>query len=485
MPTLSRKILKSFSQIFSGEGIRFICSVASGYFFALFLGPSSYGIWQTASVFLSYGTFTSLGIPFVMRRDFITLRAEGRIKDAEKLAHVSITFGFIVQPIVALVFIIISLVSKSEFAFRMSILLVGLLYLSQIVSSTGQILHRGFNDYKTVGIGGIIYGIGTLFIVPLVYFYGFYALLISYFILSIINSIYFYRKRPISYKWVWDFPVLKKMIFSGFPLFLVSLISILFTSVDRLLIAGLIDFKNVGLYSLSTFLAQPITLLLSSFSIVIFTQLNERYGASKEPHVIEKHTYIPQKLFSHILPPVIGFAIIALPTLTNVLLPQYTGGIAAAQINIFAILFLKLAGFSSSGLFVLDKQKFTAISFFIAGSLKTIGSYLALKAGYGIESVALFSLIAYFIYNSMMLYHINRSLGNGIKIFLNRLHESLICPVTVLIFCMIYLHYQENVYFSMGVSNLWIQMIIGLVMITLVSSGFLWNAYKMVKKLLV
>ena len=93
--------------------------------------------------------------------------------------------------------------------------------------------------------------------------------------------------------------------------------------------------------------------MLSSFSIVIFTQLNERYGKSKESHVVEKQTYIPQKLFSYILPPVIGMGIVALPVLTDLFLPQYREGIAAAQINIFAILFLQLAGFSSSGLFIL------------------------------------------------------------------------------------------------------------------------------------
>ena len=484
MQSLPQKILKSFSQIFTGQGISFVSSIFSGYFFALFLGPAAYGVWQTARVFLTYGSFTSLGIPFVMRRDFITLRAEGKTEEANKLAHVSMSYSFLVHPLFSLVFIGIAIFSDASMAFRASLVLVGLIYIVGLPEGIGQILNRGINDYKTIGHNAIIYGVGTLILVPFVYWYGFYALLAGYFVITIIKSWHFFLKRPVTYKYVWDFPVLKRMIVIGFPLFLVTLTSVLFISIDRLLIAGLLDFENVGFYSLSTFIAQPITLLLSSFGIVIFTQLNERYGKSKEPHVIEKQTYFPQKVFSYILPPLIGMGIVALPVLANLLLPKYATGIMAAQINIFAILFLKLAEFSSNGLFILNKQKYTAISFFIAGSFKTIGSYWALKAGYGIESVALFSLIAYFLYNTMMLYYINRCLGYSISKFFGRLHESLFCPLTILIVSVVYLRYNIHIFEFFSITNEWIQMLIGILLMCLVSSGFLIKAYFDVKSLL-
>jgi O-antigen/teichoic acid export membrane protein len=476
MPSLSKKIFKSFLQTFTGSGIGFITSLVSGYFFALILGPAIYGIWQTAKVFLSYGSFTSLGIPFAMRRDFITLRAEGKTEESEKLAHVAITYNLIINPIIAVVFIAIAVFTKSETAFKLSLLLVGLMYITDLFSGLGQILNKGVNDYKTIGNGNIIYGIGTLLIIPFVFYFGYNALLVGYLAVSIIKSYYFYTKRPINYKWVWDFPVLKKMIFVGFPLFLVTLTSTLFISIDRVLIAGLIDFKNVGFYSLSTFLAQPITLFLSSFSVVIFTQLNEKYGKSKEAHIIEKQTYIPQKLFSYILPPIIGMGVVVLPMLTELFLPQYKQGITAAQISIFAILFLHLAGFSSNGLFILDKHLFTALSFFIAGCIKTTGSYFALKAGYGIESVALFSLLAYFFYNSLMLYFINKSLGNSISTFFKRLHENLLCPLTILVFCFLYVQNYNAIFQFFAIENPWLQMLLGLLLVCIISGGFIYKA---------
>jgi len=482
--SFKKGIIQSFLQNFTGEGLNAVSSILSGYFFALFLGPAVYGIWQTARVFLGYSTFTSLGIPFVMRRDFIALRAEGNIEEANKMAHVSMSYNFIINPIIALIIIAIAIISKSEIAFKASLVLVGLMYVTELFSGIGNIIHKGFNDYKTLAQGQVINSIGLLLLIPIVYYNGYYSLLIGYLFLSIIKSVFFYVKRPLEYKWAWDLPLLKKMIFTAFPIFLVTITATLFTSIDRLLIASLLDFKNVGLYSLSSFIAQPITLLVSSFSIVLFTHLNQRYGKSKEPDVINKHVYIPQKFFSRLLPPIIGVGVIIIPFFTEIFLPKYTGGIMAAQINVFAILFIKLAGFSSNGLFVLDKQKYTALSFFIAGCIKTTGSFFALKVGFGIESVAVFTLIAYFSFNTMQLYHINKSLNNGIKTFYKKLASGIICPFTILVFCILYVTFQKHLFNYLNINDNFIQMMIGVSLVLILSTRFLYITYTDLKTFL-
>jgi O-antigen/teichoic acid export membrane protein len=474
-----KKIFKSFLQNLTGSGINTISSILSGYFFALFLGPAIYGVWQTARVFTSYGTFTSLGIPFVMRRDFITLRSEGKTEQADRMARVAMSYNFLINPVIAVAFILIAINSSGGIAFKISLILVGVLYITDLFSGIGNIIHKGFNDYKTLAIGDIINGIGTLIIIPFVYFYGYYALLIGVLILSIFKSIYFFLKRPIKYNWLWDYPLLKKMILTAFPIFLLTIISTLFGTIDRLIIAGMLNFENVGLYSLSTFIAQPITLLLSSFSVVLFTHLNQQYGNSKENHVVRKHVELPQQFFSNILPPLIGMGIIALPLLTEVFLPKYSDGIVAAQINIFAILFIKIASFSANGLFVLDKQKYSALAFIIAGIIKTVGSFLGIKLGYGIESVALSSVIAYFFYNAIMLYFVNLHMGNSSKSFILTLLQNLVSPITILFYCLIYVNYHQNIFGMTGISNEWLQLFVGEFLLLIFGSYFIIKGYNL------
>jgi O-antigen/teichoic acid export membrane protein len=476
-----KKLIRSFLQMFSGTGIKTVASIFSGYFFALFLGPAVYGVWQTARVFLSYSTFLSLGIPFVMRRDFIFLRAEGKNKEAETLAQVSMTYSFIVNPLAAVLIICIALITATTTMFKISLVVVGLLYITQLITGIGNILHKGYNDYKTLAIGDIIYGAGLLLIIPIVYFKGYYALLVGYLTLSIIQSAYFFIMRPLPYKWNWNFPLLKKMIFTAFPIFLVTITSTVFASVDRLLIAGMLDFENVGLYSLSSFIAQPVTLLVSSFSIVLFTQLNERYGNSKEPHVISKHVHIPQRFFSNLLPPLMGVGIVCLPVLTQLLLPRYEGGVLAAQINIYAILFIKLAGFSSNALFVLNKQKFTALSFFIAGAIKIAGSYYLIKGGFGIVGVAASTLVAYFIYNALMLFFIQRSTGTSFYEFIMNLVSTAFPAMAIMVVSGLYLLFGDLIIGNLGMHGIWQQTFLGIFIVSIVGLPFLYNAYSMTK----
>jgi len=484
MPPFARKVFKSFTQSFAGSGINFISSLISGYFYALFLGPAVYGIWQTARVFLSYSTFTSLGIPFTMRRDFITLRSEGKIAEAEKLAHVTVTYSFIINPLAGLIFILIAVFSNSQIALRISFLVVGIMYITELFTGIGNILHKGINDYKTIALGDTIYGAGLLLLIPFVYYFGYYALLTGYVAISVIRALFFFVRRPVKYKWDLDLNVLKRLVFSAFPLFLVTIISTVFTSIDRLLIAGLLNFENVGFYSLSSFLSQPLTLALNSLSVVIFTHLNEKYGSRKDSMVIEKQTYIPQKLFSNLMAPVIGMGIVVLPQLTQLFLPKYTEGVIAAQINIFAILFFRLAGFSSGGLFILDKHRFTALSFFLAGILKTTGSYWALKAGYGIEAVALFTLLAYLFYYVIMLYYVNRSLGNNFTLFISRLRESLICPLIILAASASYIKFSPAIFEFLNTEKPWQQIFLGLGFILISGAWFIYMAISDIVKIL-
>lgn len=480
--TLVGKVIRSFIQMASGNGFNTLASIISGYFFALFLGPGIYGIWQTVRAVSGYGSFTSLGIPFVMRRDFITLRSEGKIEEANRMAQVAMSYNFIINPIISIIIIVIALLINSDLLFKVSLILVGVLYITDIFSGIGNIIHKGVNDYKTLAIGDIINGIGVIAIIPLVYFYGYYSLLIGFLILSIIKSFYFIKKSPVAYKWVWDFTLLKKMIFTAFPMFLVTITSTVFLSIDRFLIAGLLSFKNVGLYSLSAFITQPINIFVSSFSIVLFTQLNQKYGKSQEYHVLEKQVYLPQLFFSYILPPLLCAGIILMPMLTRVFLPKYLQGVLAAQINIFSVYFILLSGFIANGLFILNKQKYTALSFFIIGCIKILGSYFAIKIGYGIEAVAFFNLLAYFLYNAIMLFFINKFLNKGINSFLHHLLDSTISPVLFLLLSLMYFIYNEEFYSRIGITQEWIKILIAELIIILIGLGFWLKAYKMITK---
>ncbi len=476
--SIAKKVFISFKQLFVGTGLKTLLSIISGYLYALLLGPAVFGVWQTARIIMSYASFINLGMPFYIQREYPALVKENKTDEAKKLAQLVISFTFISFPFIAFILCIVAIFFTDNFNFSKSILTIAIWFVVIIPSGVGTILNKMVNDYKTVGIGESLFGLGSVLIVPLIYYYGFNALLFGFLITSLVQSWYYFKNRPIKYHWFWDSKLLKVMIFTAFPLFLVHIAAAVFASVDRIIIAGMLNFKDVGLYSLSTFIASPISLVVTSFSVVLFTHLNEKFGRSREPNVIEKHVFIPQRIFSNLLPPFIGMGIVALPLLTEVFLPKYREGISAAQINVFAVFFYMLAGFSANALYVLGKQKLSALSFLIAGLIKIAGSIMSILLGFGIVGVAFFSLLGYFVYDSMMLFFVSRSLKFHYGEYFKRLIDKLFCPFMILLTSAFYVIYHKNIFTYFNFRNSWIQLLFGELFIILVGLPFIITAMR-------
>ncbi|MBN2669264.1 MAG: polysaccharide biosynthesis C-terminal domain-containing protein [Bacteroidales bacterium] len=477
--TLINKVFKSFFQLLTGNVFFTVTSIVSGYFFALYLGPEEYGVWQTAFVISGYSVILMLSLPIVMRRDYIYLKKEGQEAEAMNMANIVFTYSLAMRIISTIFIVTYAYLFVDNILFRNSLYLVGGLFLIGIPTAFGNIMSKGLNKYGQITWQKVINGVGLLLTIPLVYFYGFNALLIGVFIANLAVSVYFYFKRPFDYKLYWDINLFKQMVVSAFPIFLVSITSIIFVSIDRLIIASMLSFKDVGLYSLSSFIASPLRLMVGSLSIVLFTQLNEEYGSKVNIHIIKRHVILPQEFFSKTLTVAMGIGIVALPYLVDVFLPQYQEGILAAQINIFAIYFFLLTNFSSNALFVLNKQKYTAISFLISGIIKVSLSVLLIKMGFNIVGVALSSVVAYLLYDVIMLKIVYKQIHKTLLEFTHHFAKIML-PATITLAYIIVLDYLSKNYLLINFSDLKTSIILELIFILLMSP-YIYKAVVFVK----
>jgi len=474
--TFVNKILKSFLQMLTGQSVLTIVSIVSGYSYALFLGPALYGIWQTAAVFIGYGSFLSLGLPFIMRRDFIILRSEGNFEQANNLAHLTFSFSSLVQIVFAFLVVIYSMTLESS-ELRFSILVVGLILIVTIPSGFGNIIHKGINDYNTISKAEFVYGITILLLLPFVYFKGYYWLLISILSANIFKSFFYYFNRPFNYKFYWDCVLLRKMIYLAFPLFLYTIISTIFITIDRIIIASFLSYEKVGYYSLGSLISSPVNLLIGSLSIVLFTQLNEKFGTSTSNHVLLMHVEIPIKFISILLSPIVGMGIIALPYLTNLLLPKYVEGVYAAQITVVSSYFLALSGFTGNGLFLINKQKISAIAFLFSGVIKTIGSIFLIKIGYGIEGVAVITLVSFLIYHFILLIYFYKYLKEDFKNYFMKIVFDFNYVVIVLLYCFIFISYGDNFLINYTLLSPLSRILIGELSLLIISIMYIYMNY--------
>jgi hypothetical protein len=106
---------------------------------------------------------------------------------------------------------------------------------------------------------------------------------------------------------------------------------------------------------------------------------------------IEKPTF----LMAFILPILIGVVILLIPPVTEVLLPQYIPGVAAAQISIITVYFLGLMGmyaiFLGTSLRLLPYGVVTVTGII----LNIAGSYFSVRFGWGLVGLAWAKVIAY------------------------------------------------------------------------------------------
>lgn len=439
--SLFLKVRKSFIQIFTGDSIGFLATFLAGYFYALKLGPNDYGVWQTAKIFISYSIVFTFSLPFVMRRDFIMLRSEGKHDEAKKIADLVFTYELFVTPTLSILLILYGLFFVESYLLKISIIAVGLIYIGQFIGGYSNILAKGLNNYNLIKKASILNGLLTILTIPFVYWYGFEALLIGTIILSFSNSIYYYIKRPFNYKVFWNNKLFKTLIIISFPLYLQDISTTIFDSIDRIIIAKYLTFDQVGFYSLASLVVVPLRLLIASFSLVLFTNLNEKYGFSKDNHVVEKHVLIPHHVLSVFLPSFIGFGIILLPFIVETFLPKYISGITSAQILLFATFIYLLNTFSANALFIVNKQKLTAIIFFFVGVVKTGFCVLSMYYGFGIIGIAISTLFAFILLDFLMLLIVFKHLKKKTAEFLKYIFIESAPVIWVGVNCIIIIRY--------------------------------------------
>ncbi|MBB2149900.1 lipopolysaccharide biosynthesis protein [Pedobacter gandavensis] len=482
--SILNKVKSSFIQLFTGETVTFFATFLAGYFYALILGPSDYGVWQTAKVFISYSIVFTFSLPFVMRRDFVMLRAEGKHEEARRIADLVFTYELFVTPILSLGLILYSLFYIEAYLLKISMITVGLIYVSQFIGGYSNILAKGLNNYRLLKEASILNAMLTILSIPLVYFWGIKALLIATVIMAIANSVFHYLKRPFNYRIFWDNKLFKTLLVISFPLYLQDISATIFDSIDRLLIARYLNFAEVGFYSLSGLVIIPLRLFISSFSVVLFTQLNEKYGYSKEDSVIEKHVLVPHSILSYLVPPLLGVAVVVLPYVVSIFLPKYLPGIIPAQIALFATFIYLLNSFSANALFVVNKQKKTAIVYLIVGVLKTGLCFLSLFYGYGIIGVALSTVVVYLILEFMMLRIVFIQLKRSFNELLSHFSKLIFPCLWVAIVCIIYIKYLLPYLDRMLPGYTIVVPIVGVCFVLLTSSPLILIGYRRINSLL-
>ena len=264
----------------------------------------------------------------------------GRKNDlyAKNLADSSFVFSILLSLLTALAFLIIGL-----YQLYVGQLIVGLVYLSYTIIGGFQLLNSQFlprlyfrnKDFDSLSKQNIKIAVGTFLTVPLVYFFGIYGLLLRGVVLVIYQFGLLFFNKPFGLQTTLKLWHLKTLLKTGFPIFIVGQINPLWTTVINSFIFSVGGALNMGLFGLSSIAQKAIGVIPVAFSSVIYPRMTIMLAEGKSIKAIIKSNVRPLFFqFCVVLFVSILGAILLSPSV-DYLLPNYAGGVKAAQWMLF------------------------------------------------------------------------------------------------------------------------------------------------------
>lgn len=345
-------------------------TMVSGFLVAKWMLPEELGYFNSFNIITSYIILIQLGIPSGLSRELPYYMGKGeqeRVKEFASVANywsqVLGIFSLVTSFIVALYFILLN-----DFKLGFGIMTIGLsTFEAFYVTKYLKILYRSNTDFNKLSAISLVSSIVAFAGIYWVWKYGFYGLCMRAAGVTLVNWILTYRWRPIKTKPNWSFANLKVLYKVGMPIYAVASMYGLWPTIQRTAILFMGGTKALGLYALATMVDGTLQTVTSSISSISFPKMSYAYGQGKSFIELMK---IPLKfvgisflLYLFVL--AIGWPV--LPWVVENLLPNYVGGIEAAQWMLIVSLISILSVFSN--IYMVIKKNFDRLKAYTAGMI--------------------------------------------------------------------------------------------------------------------
>ena len=369
---------------------RHMLSLLTSFVRAKLLAPELYGIWVLVKTFPAYGSHLHLGTQAAMYYRLPKHIADGEHEQVATIEATSLwgTIAF------NLIFCVAIVASVLTFDFG-SELEIGLLLACPVILLTAYYEHIN-NRFKAMRLFdrlAVSHYLFALFCLPatalLAWLYGLAGVLIALILTFVATLAYLLRGHQAWWpRSAFDREVFVKLIRMGFPIVILSVISVFMMTSDRFLIVSFLGSSDLGLYGLAVIVVQTVLKVPGVSREVIEPETMAQAHSHHEVSYFERFYGKPLLYIAFFVPVLIGGAAFTLEPVLLLALPEYAGVLPSAQILLFGAYFLALTLPSRGVIVAAGKQ--TRLAFYMLFPL-VLGlglSAAVLAAGFGIEGVA-------------------------------------------------------------------------------------------------
>jgi O-antigen/teichoic acid export membrane protein len=403
-----------------------VIGMLRGFLLAKWLGPSSYGTWQFVNLFGQYGSYAGLSTRSGISREIPFLRGKGNFEKLHAVsssAFVANFFGPLLFGVAVFgcSFFVTEAVDAKALAYYSPVIVL----LSWVGYSGALAMAMGRYNVRTK-LGLIDDFLTGLFAIAFVYILGIYGAIGGFGLAALIAALYSAHKLWEYFAFKINSRVFWNLILVGLPIMANGILITTMATVDHILIAAMLSRDLLGVYGLARAGVAVLQTIPASIGQMLFVKFAELDGQSRTNLFMSQILNRSTLILSVILAPIVSGAIACFPILVVYLLPEYVNGIAPGRLLIASVFFLGVSVPVTNWCVSTKRYGPVLMARLMILAAESLGIYLAIRSGAGLESVAFIALCAFAAFCVAMIFISNYLLKNPFLIGLSNAGKSLV-----------------------------------------------------------
>jgi O-antigen/teichoic acid export membrane protein len=280
-PDSKTGVIFGVSSIASG-----VVAMVVGIIIIRWIEPGNLGIWQSLSVLQLYIPFLELGVPNGLNRELPYLYGQGKEEEGIKYAQSAQYFMILVAAllfVVTIIALIVLLLLQTDRMIVAGVVTVGMLLTVNAYQRFLTVTYRSSQSFLSLSRLYWIQMVVQIGLLPLVWLYEYYGLLLYSFLIAFIFTISMHIARPIKEGPLLNKNYLKHLIAIGLPVFGMGYIRGISNSFNRIVLLLKGGALSVGLFTPVSAISTLITMLPGVLGNFFFPRMNHILGASNDP----------------------------------------------------------------------------------------------------------------------------------------------------------------------------------------------------------
>lgn len=420
--TILQEVTALSASNYASQGILML----RGFIIAHVLGPSLYGLWSLLRACFSSGIVLGLGSTSAMLRQVPWNEGRGRSDENPILKQSCLTWLILVSGLIPPTVFVLTLtghISSYQVELRLASL-VFVLYMIRMFVSSKLTSERNIILLSKMNI---VYAVlNGVFGISLVFIWEINGLLIGMVLAMVIMFLHLIRRNHLSLRLTLDLPVLFRLMTIGFPILILSMTFLLIQNVDKLIVFFMLGTVHAGYFGLASFMTELIAHIPGALSVVLLPRIMRRLGQDNDRKQVEKYFTKPIWTLSCFMPVLLGLIHINLDIPIVYLLPEYLPSVEILRIFVLGLFFFSIWGLARNLLVSFDKQSQLLMAVLCFLALGAIVDITVIKMGFGINGVAIASLVVFSLItvgaNTYVLLCLKKS-GREILVFLVKINS--------------------------------------------------------------